>query len=79
VTRDLSVAQVFVTVPGGQDVVETLNGLKAAAGFLRSRLAESIQARSVPELRFHYDDSIERGIRMESLFRRLAEERGEDA
>jgi ribosome-binding factor A len=79
VARDLSVARIFVTVPDGQDVEGTLKGVKAAAGFLRSRLAEIMQLRSVPELRFRYDDSIERGIRMEALFRRLAEEREEDA
>jgi ribosome-binding factor A len=77
--KDLSTARVFITVRSGQNVEETLAGLRAAAGFLRSRLAEQLQLRNVPELHFRYDESIERGFRMDELFRRLAEEREEDA
>lgn len=79
VARDLSTARVFVTVGVDQSVEETLAGLKAAAGFLRRRLAEQLQLRNVPELHFRYDESVERGFRMDAIFRRLAEEREEDA
>ena len=79
VARDLSTARVFVTMGAGQEVAETLAGLKAAAGFLRRRLAEMLQLRSVPELHFRYDESVERGFRMDEIFKRLAEERDEDA
>lgn len=67
VTRDLSVARVFYYLadPSGQADVE--RALARAAGFLRGRVAESIRARQVPELRFRYDRSVETGRRVEEI------------
>ncbi len=41
---------------------------------LRRMLAEQVNLRRVPQLRFHYDESLERGMRMEALLKRLREE-----
>jgi len=78
VTADLSYATVYVTPGEGEEGGDVLAGLTAASGFLRRRLGESIQLRHIPELRFREDTSIERGFRMDSLLRQLAEERGDD-
>jgi ribosome-binding factor A len=68
VSRDLSHAKVFVTSLAGEDQrLDCVRGLQRAAGFLRSRLAQSIKARTVPELHFVYDESVERGIRLSRL------------
>ncbi len=48
-------------------VAENLKILKRAAGFLRGQIARRIKLRHVPELRFHYDASLERGQRLSSL------------
>ena len=67
VTRDLSHAQVFVTSLSDPEATESVRALQHAAGFLRSRLAQTLKLRTVPELRFVYDASVERGIRLSKL------------
>ena len=67
-SNDKSHAKVFFTVLGadGQQE-EVLEGLTRAAGFLRSALAHRLTTRTVPELHFAYDESIERGVRLSRL------------
>ena len=67
VSRDLSVAKVYWSVLDPDEKAETGAALKRASGFLRRRLAQEMQIRSVPELRFHHDDSAERGAHMSAL------------
>ncbi len=68
VTKDLSVAKVYFTVLNpGHDIAQTEQGLTHAAGFLRRELAHRMKLRVVPELRFHYDSSIEKGSRLSAL------------
>jgi len=67
VTRDLAHAKVFVTVFESEKANSTLKALKRAAGFLRSRLSQEMRIRSVPELHFHHDASVETGQRMDNL------------
>ena len=68
VSRDLSVAKVYVSTLGGAaDAEQTLAVLQRAAGFLRGELGRCMKLRTVPELRFRYDDSIERGNRVSRL------------
>ena len=67
-TRDQSQARVFFTVLGPEsEAREVLQGLQRAAGFLRTNLAHRLSTRSVPELVFAYDESIERGARLTRL------------
>ena len=73
VSRDLSVAKVFVTVPAGGDVDAVMSGLNRARGFLRSMVAKEIRMRSVPELRFVYDDTLDEAERIDELLRRARE------
>jgi ribosome-binding factor A len=68
VSRDLSHAKVYVTsLAGGEHALLSVRALQHAAGFLRSRLAQNLKARTVPELHFVYDESVERGIRLSRL------------
>ena len=67
-SRDQSHAKVFFTVLGApSDIEGAQQGLQRAAGFLRSQLAHRLSTRSVPELHFHYDESVERGVRLSRL------------
>jgi ribosome-binding factor A len=67
-SRDGSHAKVFFTVLGAASDVETAReGLQRAAGFLRSGLAHRLSTRTVPELHFEYDASVERGVRLARL------------
>ena len=65
---DQSHAKVYFTVLGSPSDVElALEGLRRAAGFLRSQLAHRLTTRKVPELGFEYDESVERGVRLSRL------------
>ena len=67
-SRDQSHAKVFFTVMGAQATVqEAGEGLSAAAGYLRSLLAHRLTTRTVPELHFEHDESVERGVRLSRL------------
>jgi ribosome-binding factor A len=68
VSRDLSHAKVYVTSMAPEQHTEhTTAALQHAAGFLRSLLARTLKVRTVPQLQFVYDVSVERGIRLSQL------------
>ena len=69
VTRDMAHAKVFVTVLQPEKARETVKALKALAPEIRFQLARAVKMRHVPELHFHYDDSVDRGERIEQLLR----------
>lgn len=67
VTRDLAHAKVYVTVFETEKADASIRALKRAAGYLRRRLGQEMRIRSVPELHFLHDASVETGQRMDSL------------
>jgi ribosome-binding factor A len=68
VSRDLSHAKVFFTLLDGEEKGrEAEQGLNHAAGYLRHALGARLRLRSVPSLRFLYDDTPERGARISAL------------
>ena len=68
VSRDQSHAKVFFTLLGdARRIEETTEGLKRAAGFLRTQLAQRMKLRTIPQLDFKYDASVERGVRLTRL------------
>lgn len=76
VSRDLAHAKVFVTFMDAEtkeEAKEALEVLNHAAGFLRSRLSESAQMRSVPRLRFYFDESVKRGRELSELIDKARE------
>jgi ribosome-binding factor A len=74
VSRDLSHAKVFFTQMGVDDAqaaAETTSALDRASGFLRSEIARTATLRTVPKLRFCFDESVGRGRDMETLIRKV--------
>lgn len=69
VTRDLAHAKVYVTALQAERSAEAVKGLRALAAEIRFRLARRVKMRHVPELHFHYDDSVDRGERIDALLR----------
>jgi ribosome-binding factor A len=67
VSPDFSHAKVLFTCLDAAHVEEAKRGLKRAAGFLRTQLARRLKLYATPELRFEYDESIERGDRLHRL------------
>jgi ribosome-binding factor A len=68
VTRDMSLATVYFTVLGEKEKVASIQqALEKASGFLRHALGERMVMRSLPHLKFVYDESISRGATLSSL------------
>ena len=67
VSPDFSHAKVFFTLLNTKHLEDAKQGLRRAAGFLRSQLARRIKLYTTPELRFEYDESVERGDRLSRL------------
>lgn len=67
VTRDLAHARVFVTVFEPEKAESSIRALNRQAGYLRSLLGQAMRIRSVPELHFHHDASVETGRHMDEL------------
>ena len=66
-TSDLSYAKVYFTVLDETKKETTLEALTGAASFIRSKLAERVEIRHTPELKFIYDTSIEYGNHIEEI------------
>lgn len=75
-TRDLRHATIFVSVFGEEEAQEeTLKGLRSASGFIRTEIGKAIKLRSVPEVHFKLDKSLEQGANIMALLNKLKEER----
>lgn len=76
ISKDLGWADVYYTLLGenaeeGRAAQEILN---AAAGFFRSELAQVLNTRTTPRLRFHYDELPERAIEISALIQQALHE-----
>lgn len=69
VTKDLRQAKVYVTsmLDNETDIEQTMQAVERASGFIRSRLAKTIDIRHCPVLLFAYDNSISQGAKMSAL------------
>jgi ribosome-binding factor A len=67
VSPDITHAKIFFTLLEKEKLPETLEGLSRSAGFLRAQLAKRIKMYTTPELRFVYDESVERGDHLSRL------------
>lgn len=68
-SKDFDVATVFVTALVLEQALDGVKALKALAKEFRMQLSKTMRVRRVPELRFRYDDSVDRGERIEALLR----------
>jgi len=72
---DLKHAKVFISALGDKvNKNEILHGFTAASGFLRRQLANRLRLKHMPELSFHFDDSIERGAEVLRLIKQVTSE-----
>ncbi len=69
VTRDLDYAAVWVTALLPAQAVEAVKALNVLAPEFRRALSRSMRLRRVPELKFKYDDSVDKGERIDALLR----------
>ncbi len=70
VTPDLKIAHVnYSALVGPEERKEVARALRRCSGFLRRELGHSLDLRYAPELQFHYDDSYDRGARIDAILR----------
>ncbi len=70
---DLKYAKVFISfISNQQQKQEALDALTGASNFLRKEMAKKIRLRRIPELSFHWDDSIERGAHIIELIDQIS-------
>ena len=68
VAPDLKTCKAYISVLGDEEAQkDTLKGLRSAEGFIRTRLAKSINLRNTPEIKFIMDQSIEYGVNMSKM------------
>jgi len=79
-TADIQHAKIYYTVMGDQPArSQTARGLEKALPFMRRELGRRLHLRTVPELSFHYDQSIDYGNRIESLLKEIGSEQSDDS
>jgi len=79
-TDDLHLATVYFSVIGSDEEKKaTGEGLTSTRGFIRKGLGKSLHMRYLPDLIFHYDESVEYGSRIESILKEItAKEKDDD-
>ncbi|MEZ4517254.1 MAG: 30S ribosome-binding factor RbfA [Chloroflexota bacterium] len=56
IDRELQHANVYVNALGDEErAEEVMAGLESASGFIRREVAQGLQLRSAPQIRFHWD------------------------
>ena len=71
ISADFAYSKIFYTVLGStEDRENSEAGLRRATGFLRTALGKRLRIHNIPELRFVYDTSIERGVHLSLLIDR---------
>lgn len=81
VSSDFNYADLYVSVLA-QDKdkqVEAVEALNSAKGFLRKTLSQRLKLRVTPELRFHLDDSFDKGQRIDEILEKVKSEKADNA
>ena len=77
VSGDLQHAKVFVSVMGSEkDQKLTMHGLKSAAGFIQTKVADKLTTRFVPHITFVVDEGVKKSIEIARLIREANELNG---
>jgi len=72
VTPDLRVAHVnYSALVPPEERPDVAKALRRSSGFLRRELGHLLGLRYAPELQFHYDDSFDRGARIDAILREI--------
>jgi ribosome-binding factor A len=80
VTPDLQQARVYYTTLGDEKArKESRRALERVTPFLRRQIGQRLRLRRVPELQFFFDESVERGDRIEQILQELSQERRDQA
>ena len=68
---DLKYTRVSVSILNSKNIKQTLAGLKAASGFIRSRIAQNMNLRVTPEFVFELDESLVYGEKIDTILEKI--------
>lgn len=71
ITPDLKYAKVYISMLNSKNKEKTLEALKKSSGYIRSEIAKRINLRITPELVFEEDNSMEYGMKIDSILKDL--------
>ena len=74
-TADLQLARIYYTVLDGSNRREAARGLRRAKTYLRRAIGQRLQLRQVPELRFMFDETLDRQDRLAKIFTEIENQR----
>ena len=77
-TPDFRYAKVSVSIINSKNIKQTLAGLKAASGFIRSKIAEKMNLRITTELVFELDESLVYGEKIDKILQEVMKEINEN-
>lgn len=79
VDRELAYANIYVSaVEGISRAEEIIAALQHAKGYLRFELSQRIELRTFPDLRFHWDPTLEKAERIEKIITQIHQEEDQD-
>ena len=71
ITPDLKYAKVYVSILNSKNQEKTIKALQDASGFIRTQIAKTVNLRITPQLVFEFDDSIEYGMKIDSILKEI--------
>jgi len=78
INHDLSIAKVYISVmEKNERKQDTLKALNNASSYIKKLLGARIKLRYMPEVKFFEDKSIDEGLKLQRLFRKIDTERNE--
>ena len=70
VSRDLRLARIYFTTPGDKQKRDAaIKGFNSARGFIKRALAQEIDLKYMPDIKFFYDESLEYGAHIDELIK----------
>ena len=78
-SSDLRIARIYFTTGEGDKKAEQAgNGFQSALGFLKRQMARELNLKYMPDLQFHYDESIDYGQHIDQLLRKITTDHDTD-
>lgn len=72
---DFSVAKIYFNIIGSIDELETVEaGLASSRGFIRNEIKSHIRMRTIPDLVFVYDRTLDEAMRIDEIIEEIHEE-----
>ncbi len=74
ISEDLGYANIHYRTLSQKEKKEAEKAFQKAAGFIKNEIAKAKILRTIPELRFFYDDTEDRAEKIEELIKKIHEE-----